>query len=310
MTIENVELRHLRVFAAVARTQNFSHAARACGLSQSSVSTILQQLEASLGVQLIDRTTRKVVLSQIGEDFLPGVKRILDDVDRQLQGLEDLRTFQSGQVHLACVPSVAMRLLPRVIERFRQDFPRVGVKLSEVPRGTTMAMVRNGEADFAIANEPGDASDVESTRLMEDVFALVMRRDHPLAGRAEVTWAQAQAAGLVMMGAQTGIRLEIRHGLPEGTPDVTALYEAEHPVSLLAMVERGLGVAPLPSLAWPPPENRLLTIRPLTRPRVTRTLHLIQRAGRSLSPGAWHFRRTIITEATREAIELEELPRA
>lgn len=298
MAIYDIDLKHLRVFSTVAETQNFSHAAKACGLSQSSVSAIVRHLEEELGVRLIDRTTRRVALTRLGEEFLPGVRRILSDVDRQIQSMRDMQALRGGQVHIACVPSVAMRLVPKVIRRMQVLHPLVSIKVSEVPRDQSMEMVRTSEADLAVANEPPDLSDFDSDPIMEDTFALVMRRDHPLAGKSAVTWSEARAAGLLMMAARTGIRLEIEHGLPPGMLRDEVAYEAVTPSTLLAMVSEGIGVAPLPSLAWPDPGDPVLTVRPLKHPQVRRTLHLMWRADRSLPPAA-HLCQRLITEEAR-----------
>lgn len=313
MTINSLELRHLRVFSAVAESLNFSHAAQACKISQSSVSTIIQQLEEELGVRLIDRTTRRVTLSRLGEEFLPGAQRILSEFDRQIEGMRSLKALDAGMVHVACVPSVAMRLVPQVVRRFRLQHGQVAIKIHEVSRGRSVEMVRTvgrshemvrtGEADLAIANEPPGLSELESQPLMEDIFALVLRRDHPLAGRRHVNWVDARDAGLLMMAPRTGIRLEIEHGLPEGLLQNKVAYEAENPSTLLAMATQGIGVAPLPSLAWPSVSDPQLTVRPLCNPVVRRGLHVIWRANRSLSPAAAVFRKYLTEEA--KALEAE-----
>lgn len=304
MAIDDLDLKHLRVFAAVAETQNFSHAAEICGLSQSTVSTIIQQLEQELGVRLIDRTTRRVALSALGEEFLPGVRRILSEFDRQIEAMRGLRALQGGQVHIACVPSVAMRLVPRVIGKFRDHHPRVAIKVLEVPRGRAMELVRSGGADLAIANEPPALADLSSQQIMQDEFALVLRRDHPLAARTRIGWQEAREAGLVMMAPETGIRLEIEHGLPPGLLQDKVGYEAVNPSTLLAMVAHGIGVAPLPGLAWPAAADPVLTVRPLDRPVVRRTLHLIWRADRSLTPAATAFHGHVAGEAQALSAEI------
>lgn len=305
MPIDSIELKHLRLFALVAETLNFSHAAQAAGLSQSTVSAIIRQLEEELGVKLIDRTTRRVALTRMGEEFLPGVRRILGDVDRQIQSMREMRDLGGGHVHIACVPSVAMKLVPRVINRLRATYPNVRIKVSEVPRGQTMEMVRTSEADLAVANEPADLSELGSTPIMRDVFALVMHRDHPLARKGRVSWAEARDAGLVMMAPRTGIRLEIEHGLPPGMLRDKVSYEAVNPSTLLALVAHSIGVAPLPSLAWPEPGDPVLTVRPLYRPDVERELHLIWRLDRSLTPAAALCHRLISQEAEAVGRELQ-----
>ncbi|WP_456743832.1 LysR family transcriptional regulator [Bradyrhizobium sp. USDA 4354] len=294
--MDRLDLKQLRAFVRVVETGSFSAAARALGMSQSAVSQAVRQLEDGLRVRLLDRTTRKLQLSKVGADFMPGIQRLLADLDRQLQDLRDLREHRRGHVTVACVPSVALRLMPHVLATFQREHPMVAVTLKEISRHQIFAALRGGDADLGIANVPGDDPELDATRLLVDNFALVMRRDHRLSARGTVSWAEASKAGLVVMASGTGIRLEIERGVAElgqGTP----IHEAEHPATLLALVEAGVGVAPLPSLAWPEASHPVLTWRKLVDPVIERELYLIWRIGRDLSPAARALQRGILAGA-------------
>lgn len=292
----NIDLRQLQVFVEVVRAGSFSRAARSLGMSQSALSQAVRQLEEELHVRLLDRTTRSVQLSKVGADFLPGIQRLLADLDNQLQDLRDLREHRRGHVTVACVPSVALRLMPAVLANFQRGHPMVSVTLKEVSRHQIIAGLRSGDAELGIANVPGEDPDLDATRLLTDSFALVMRRDHPLASRASVSWEDGVAAGLIAMATGTGIRLEMERGLAE-IGRRGPLHEAEHPATLLAMVEAGVGVAPLPSLAWPAADHPVLTFRKLVAPVIERDLYLIKRVGRDLSPAGRALHRGILSGA-------------
>lgn len=292
----NIDLRQLQAFVEVVQAGSFSRAARSLGMSQSALSQSVRQLEEELQVRLLDRTTRRVQLSKVGADFLPGIQRLLADLDHQLQDLRDLREHRRGHVTVACVPSVALRLLPVVLANFQREHPMVSVTLKEVSRHQIIAGLRSGDAELGIANVPGDDPDLDATRLLTDSFALVMRRDNPLTSQASVSWEDGVAAGLIAMATGTGIRLEMERGLAE-TVRRDPLYEAEHPATLLAMVEAGVGVAPLPSLAWPAADHPVLTFRKLVAPVIERDLYLIKRVGRDLSPAGRALHRGILSGA-------------
>jgi len=300
----NLDLRQLRAFVAVVQTGSFSSAARALGMSQSAVSQAVRQLEEELRVRLIDRTPRSLKLSKVGVDFLPGIQRLLADLDHQLQDLRDLREHRRGHVTVACVPSVALRLMPDVLATFKRQHPLVNITLKEVSRHQIIAFLRSGDVELGIANVPGDDPDLDAKLLLTDSFALVMRRDHPLALKDFVTWEDGAAVGLIAMAAGTGIRLEMDRALPN-PGKIGPLYEAEHPATLLAMVEAGVGVAPLPGLAWPATDHPILTVRRLTAPRIERELYLIKRAGRDLSPAGRALHLAILSVAQSRLHELE-----
>ena len=223
------------------------------------------------------------------------------DLDHQLQDLRDLREHRRGHVTVACVPSVALRLMPDVLATFKREHPMVNVTLKEVSRHQIIAGLRSGDVELGIANVPGDDPDLDATNLLTDSFALVMRRDHPLASQSAVNWKDGVAAGLVAMATGTGIRLEMERALA-GTRASSPLYEAEHPATLLAMVEAGVGVAPLPGLAWPATDHPILTFRRLVAPVIERDLYLIKRVGRDLSPAGRALYRGIqlVAQSIRE----------
>src|ERR1700710_2047088 len=140
----NLDLRQLRAFVTVVQTGSFSTAARTLGISQSAVSQAIRQLEEELSVRLLDRTTRSLQLSKVGVDFLPGIQRLLADLDHQLQDLQDLREHRRGHVTVACVPSVALRLMPDVLASFKGEHPLVNVTIKEVSRNQIISFLRSG----------------------------------------------------------------------------------------------------------------------------------------------------------------------
>lgn len=294
MKIDELDLRHLRAFVTVVQAGSFSRAARTLGMSQSAVSQSVRQLENELDVRLLDRTTRSLQLSKVGAEFLPGIQRLLADLDHQLQDLRDLREHRRGHVILACVPSVALRLMPDILAAFKREHPLVNITLKEVSRHQIIASLRSGDVELGIANVPGEDPDLNAKLLLTDSFALVMRRDHPLALSDSVSWENGAAAGLIAMAAGTGIRLEMDRALAN-LARFGPLYEAEHPATLLAMVEAGVGVAPLPGLAWPDVNHPILTFRRLTVPVIERELYLITRGGRDLSPAGSALYRAILS---------------
>lgn len=289
-----VSLRQLHALVAIVQHGSFSRAAKALGMSQSALSQAVQQLEQHVGVKLLDRSTRDVRLSRIGQDVLPGIQRALEDLERQLAGLRDLRQHKRGRVAVACLPSAALRFMPTILAGFKRAYPHIDVSLKELPLSAIRDAVMTGQAELGIANIAPEDPDLHATLLTVDRFALVMRRDHPFASMTSVRWQDAAQADLVAMGSGTGIRAEIVRGLRQQTFEIITHYEAEHPATITALVEAGLGVAPLPGLAWPQPDHPTLTYRPLTEPQVERNLYLVKRPSQDLSPaGQALFRHTV-----------------
>lgn len=280
------DLNDLLAFRAVAELQNFHRAAQAVHISQPAFSRRIEKLEQALGVKLLERTTRRVSLTAVGRDFARKVAAWLDDLDGALLGLQGIAPTRLGEVTVACVPSTVYYYLSQVIGRYREAYPKIRVRVMDASANAVLAAVAQGEADFGLnfigAQEPG----IEFLPLTQERFVAACRRDHPLARRRQVAWRELAEHDFMTVSKSSGNRLLLDQalaGLP-GMPQ--ALYEAQHVTTLLGLVEAGLGVAAVPSLAMPAGDHPLLVSVPLVEPVVTRHVGLIRRSGRALTPAA------------------------
>src|SRR5215470_8449246 len=119
----------VQAFVAIAEHGSFRKAADALHLTQTALTRRLQNLEALLGVKLVERTTRSVALTRIGRDFLPQARRLLTDLANALVELRETGKAARGDVTLACVPTVGVQYLPRVIQAYAERFPDNRIKI-------------------------------------------------------------------------------------------------------------------------------------------------------------------------------------
>ena len=138
--------------------------------------------------------------------------------------------------------------------------------------------------------------DPEFTPLVNEPFVLACRRDHPLAKRSEVAWRELSDYRLIGVGRLSGNRVLLDHGLAHLDWRPSWFYEVQHLSTSLGMVEAGLGIAALPSLAMPAEDHPILVSRPLVDPVISRTLGLVRRRGSSLSPAAEQFVETLLRQ--------------
>ena len=280
------DLNDLQAFRAVAELNNFRRAAEAVHISQPAFSRRIDKLEEALGVRLLDRTTRRVSLTAVGRDFARKVQQLLDDLDGTLLAIRGVAATRMGEVTIACVPSTVYYYVSQVIQRFRGDFPKVRVKVFDASANEVLGAVLRGEADFGLNFLGSQEPDLEFSLLREERFVAACRRDHALAKKKRVSWAELAQYDTISVSKASGNRLLLDQalaGLP-GRPQ--ALYEAQHVTTMLGLVEAGLGVAAVPSMAMPGADHPLLVSVPLVEPVVTRKVGLIRRKGRSLSPSA------------------------
>ena len=173
-----------------------------------------------------------------------------------------------------------------MIGGFRQTYPRVLVKVFDASANEVLGAVARGEADFGLNFIGMEEPDIEFRALHEERFVAACRRDHPLARRRRVAWADLAAHDFITMAQSSGNRLLIDQALAGLATRPQIVCEAEHVTAMLGLVEAGLGVAAVPALAMPGKDHAVLVGVPLDTPVVTRRVGLIRRAGRSLAPAA------------------------
>jgi DNA-binding transcriptional LysR family regulator len=281
----NVTLRQLRVFIEVARLQSFSRAGSEIGLTQSAVSRCVRELEAEIGLKLIDRTTREVQLTDVGGNLVASVSRLLTDLDDALREIREIGEQRRGRVMVAASPTIACRLMPNIIAACGRQFPYITLGLRDDVQSDVVRKVKSGEVDFGVVIGPLSADDLVTEPLMTDSFCLVSRDDHPLAARPEVGWRELDGERLVMLDQASGSRPIIDAALESHGVSANVVQELGHPSTVFGLVQAGVGVSVLPWLALPLPANSALVARPLV-PRAERTVELVRRRDRSLSPAA------------------------
>ena len=281
----NVTLRQLRVFIEVARLQSFSRAGSEIGLTQSAVSRCVRELEAEIGLKLIDRTTREVQLTDVGGNLVASVSRLLTDLDDALREIREIGEQRRGRVMVAASPTIACRLMPSIVAACGAQFPYITLGLRDDVQGDVVRKVKSGEVDFGVVIGPLTADDLFTEPLMTDSFCLVSRDDHPLASRAEIAWRELDGERLVMLDQASGSRPIIDAALEEHGVSAEVVQELGHPSTVFGLVQAGVGVSVLPWLALPLPAGSSLVARPLV-PRAERTVELVRRRDRSLSPAA------------------------
>ena len=280
------DLNDLLAFRAVAEQGNFRRAAESVHISQPAFSRRIDKLEQALGVKLLERTTRRVTLTAVGREFSRKVSGWLDDLDGTLLAMRGMALQRMGEVAVACVPSTVYYHLSQVIRQYRERYPRVRVRILDAGASEVLAAVARGEADFGLNFIGSQEPDIEFQPLAEERFVAACRRDHPLARRRRVSWADLAEHDFISVSKSSGNRLLLDQALAGVQPRPEPVYEAEHVTTLLGLVEAGLGVAAVPSMAMPPRDHPLLVSVPLDSPVVTRRVGLIRRRARALTPTA------------------------
>ncbi|MBR8654767.1 LysR family transcriptional regulator [Achromobacter sp. Marseille-Q0513] len=290
----NLSMRDIDTTLVLGRTLNFRQAAAQLHLSQSALSTQVQRIEDALGVRLFDRTTRTVRLTAAGEVFMQQAASLQAAFRDAIAAVSGIASVEQGQVSVAALPSLAARLLPRVLMAYRQAHPQVALKVRDTLSGPAFDLVRAGEVDFALTAADPQQADLHYVPLMSDSFLLLIPEAHPLAkARGPLRWADTAGAEHVSMVHPSSVRQYTEWAFLQNRIRFTPAFEAEHLTTIVSMVECGFGVAALPEIAAGAVAQNGIVQRPLIGPVAERSIGLVTSRSRSLSPAAMALVRTL-----------------
>ena len=291
----NINIKNLRAFVAVARAGSFTRAAHSLSLSQPALTVVVHQLEGAVGFSLFDRTTRRVSLTGDGLAFLPVAERLVHDFDTAISDIRAVAQRERGRVEVAALTSVATVALPEVVRQFTAAYPGISVHLREDNSSGVQRRVRSNQVDFGLGGMWERDPELEFAPLARDTFGLVCRADHPLArGDSALPWDPLKGFPFLGLAADTGIRPVLERNPSALEVIASPKYELSNVTTVGAMVMAGLGITVLPSLAVAGIYREGMVFRRLKTPTLKRTLYLITRKRRSLSPAASSLRDIVV----------------
>lgn len=285
----NPTLRQMRAFVALAKTGNFTLAAQAMHVTQSALSGLIKELEQTLGAKVVDRSTRRALLTDIGKELYPLFSQMIDDLDGALANVADHTRLKKGIVRIAAPQLLSCTLMPEAIAAYRARYPDIEVRLGDTGVESVVNRVLSGEADVGIGPEREPAPPLDARLLFEMPFALVFPKGHELERQARVTWKDVARYPLISLQGQFTERLLDDVHATLHAPSVKPANEVTFMTTALAMAAAGLGVTVCMPYAAPLAALYGLVMRQLEEPVLTRRFFLYTRPGRSLSPAAESF---------------------
>jgi DNA-binding transcriptional LysR family regulator len=286
-TPHRLSIRHIRAFVEVAKHRSLTRAAESLFVTQSALSLTIQNMEGDLGLQLFDRSTRRLDLTAAGEEFLPSAQRLLLDFDSSIRGMRALGKRERGKVGLAAVPSVMALLLPQAVATYIDAFPGIDVYLREDNSEAVQQRIIDGDVDFGICSPWEPDADLVFEPLFEDSFGVVFASHHPLAeSEGELTWDEIAQYRIIGFSPDLGMQHQLSHtaGLSEEIREPR--YRVSNTATIETLLTRGVGVSVMSALAAQRAPLDRLRLRLLSAPVLTRTVGVARRQGKSLSPAA------------------------
>jgi len=277
--MNHLKLKDLAYLVALADQRHFGRAAEACHVSQPTLSAQLKKLEAGLGVQLVERGSRRVTLTAAGQRIVERARAMLEAGDDILEIARSFSDPLAGRLRLAVLPTIGPYLLPRVTRRLRKALPRLELMLYEYQTAPMLERVRGGEIDAGILALPVDLDGLEARPLYDEPFMLLAPTDHRLARGGNVRTSD--------LAGETVLLLEDGHCLRDQALDVCSRvgmhekqdFRATSLETLRQMVAAGVGITLLPELATRGAyaAARGTVARPFARPAPVRTIGVVWR---------------------------------
>lgn len=272
--------RQLAYLIALVETGHFGRAALKCAVTQSTLSAGLKELESILGMTLVERTKRRVVVTPLGRAVAARAREAL----HYLEDLVDLaragKTELAGPLNLGIIPTIAPYLLPRLVDATAKAFPRVRLFVREEQTAPILARLRRGELDLALIALPYDTAGLDTAEIGAEDMVVCMPARHALAPGKTVRVADLKSVPLLMLEGGHCLR---DHALAACRIPASALNEVFQATSLptlVAMVAGGAGLTLLPRMAA---ARELagrsdLVVRPFDKARPMRSIALAWRS--------------------------------
>ena len=246
-----MNIRDLKYLVAVAEHQHFGRAAEACFVSQPTLSTQLKKLEQTLGVTLIERTNRRVMLSPEGEQIVAQAQRILVEVNSLTAMSEQLRDPLGGEVRMGMIPTIAPYLLPKILAPLTAEFPNLNIQLTEGQTGQITRMLKHGDLDAVLLALPLQEENIKEFELYTEPFLFAVAADHPKARLKSVSTDDLQDEEVLLLEDGHCLRDQAlavcqSHRGIESTSDSATSLE-----TLRQLVAANRGITLMPELAVP-----------------------------------------------------------
>lgn len=279
-----MNLRDIYYLVALAEHRHFGRAAAACFVSQPTLSTQIRKLEEELGVALVERNPRQVMLTPAGHEAAERARRIVAEVEQMKEAARRDQDPESGAVRLGLFPTLGPYLLPHVVPLVRRRFPKLELLLVEEKSDVLLARLREGRLDAAILALPVEDDQLHSEVLFEEPFVLAVPEGHPMAARTRLRMQD--------LGDERLLLLEDGHCLREQALEVCHLagaheksgFRATSLETLRQMVAANVGLTLLPALAVKPPVAPSPDIRlvPFADPPPSRRVAMVWRRSSAL----------------------------
>ncbi len=274
----HVTLKQLRYFCALAREGHFGRAADACSVTQPALSMQIQELEATLGIDLVERTRAGVKLTPKGAEVAARAKRLINDARDLVDYARNSEGVLTGVLRLGLIPSVAPYLLPPLLPLLRTNYPNLELHVRETQTEQLVHELTDGKLDVLLLALPVKNTDIETMALFEDRFLLAVPQAQNMSGRVRATRELVEGGRLLLLEEGHCLRDQALTYCSLQQVNSVNTFGASSLSTIVEMVSAGLGITLLPEISLPVEERgRGIKLMRFVDPEPSRTIGLAWR---------------------------------
>jgi DNA-binding transcriptional LysR family regulator len=292
----------IKVFCDVVRLRSFSTAALENDITQSAVSQHVLKLEKQLGAALLDRSVRPFILTPEGNIFYDGCRGLVERYYAVESAVRNLRNDLSGSISVAAIYSIGITDMSKFIAEFAEQYPKVKIAVSYLHPEKIYDRVQRDEVDFGLMSYPERRPGTAIIPWKAQSMVLVSAPSHPLAGKARLRPRDLDGHNFISFERGLAIRREINRFLKRHEVHVHQTLEFDNIEAVKHAIEVGEGISilPEPTVAAEVKAGLLSTARFLNA-TLERTLGIVRRDGKVLSPAAERFIEFILKSAPQRS---------
>lgn len=278
-------LTELRYIVAVARERHFGKAARACHVSQPTLSVAIKKLEEELGVPIFERGSNEVSLSPVGERVIQQAQQALEAADNVKQVALQGKNQLAGPLRIGAIYTIGPYLYPELIPLLRKAAPEMPLVVEENYTSVLTEKLKRGDLDVVVIALPYAEQGIVTRPLYDEPFVVLLPASHPLTARKTISSSLLEEENVLLLGKGHCFRDHVLEACPACVPKPGLIGDLPHTIegssleTIRHMVVSGLGITVLPCTAAGAHSysQRLLTIRRFSNPVPHRTVALAWR---------------------------------
>ncbi len=270
-------LQQLEYVLALEKTRHFVRAAEMCGVTQPTLSAMIQKLEDELDCKIFDRSRQPIEVTEIGQQIIEQAQVIIYQANQLKETVRSEKNLLSGSLNLAIIPTIAPYLLPKFIAKFKVLYPNISLKISEMHTSTIIEKLRIAEIDMAILSTPLEDPKILEVPLYYEKFVAYISPNEAIYSRTELSASDMPLDRLWVLEEGHCLRNQVFNFCNEKQQH-SSTYEAGSIDTLVKIVDLNGGYTVIPELHIDLlSEKQKLNLREIVRPEATREISVVIR---------------------------------